>query len=438
MPFPNQFTTTPSGHLMLGGCDALALTRKYGTPLIVYDVDQIKAAVSQFTQTLTASGLAHAVCYASKAFSCIAIYQLMARLGCHVDVVSGGELYTALQAHFPPERISFHGNNKTKAELEFAVASHVGSIIIDNFHEINLLKQVLIGNNATVNVMLRVTPGVEAHTHRYITTGQTDSKFGFDLASGQATTALQRVLACSRMNFIGVHAHIGSQIFVPDGFVAAVDRLCALITQWKRNFAVIPAILNIGGGFGVQYTEDDHPVPLKTMLTTITTTVKRAFDQAHLPLPALWVEPGRSLVGPAGTTLYTVGSEKHVPGRLPYVAIDGGMGDNIRPALYNARYTAVNAACPTAPATQHVRLVGKYCESGDVLVDDLRIAPVAAGDIVAVPVTGAYGYSMASNYNRNCRPAVVFAQRGRAQLVIQRESYAQLVTNDLPYEGSNE
>ncbi|MFK5675635.1 diaminopimelate decarboxylase [Ligilactobacillus sp. LYQ60] len=437
MSFSHQFATTPTGHLMLGGCDALTLARKYGTPLIVYDVDQLKAAVSQFTQTLAASELTSAVCYASKAFSCIAIYQLMARLGCHVDVVSGGELYTALQAHFPPERICFHGNNKTKAELEFAITKHVGTIVIDNFHEINLLKQVLTNQNATVNVMLRVTPGVQAHTHRYITTGQIDSKFGFDLASGQATTALQWILACPRMNFIGVHAHIGSQIFVPDGFVTEINRLCTLIAQWARNFAVIPAVLDIGGGFGIQYTNDEHPVPVKTILQTITTTVKQSFKQAHLPLPALWVEPGRAIVGPAGTTLYTVGSEKHLPGRLPYVAVDGGMGDNIRPALYDAHYTALNAACPTAPAINRIRLVGKYCESGDVLVDDLRIAPLSAGDIVAIPVTGAYGYSMASNYNRNCRPAVVFAQRGHSQLVIRRESYSQLVINDLPYEGSN-
>ncbi|WP_203623522.1 MULTISPECIES: diaminopimelate decarboxylase [unclassified Lacticaseibacillus] len=427
-----KIETNAAGHLTIGGCDALTLAQQFGTPAYVYDVGQIRAQFRAFAKVFEDHGAKYAVSYASKAFATVAMYQVAAQENAHVDVVSGGELYTAQAAQFPMAHVSFHGNNKSEAELAQALDAHVGTIIVDNFHELDLLESLLKQQAGRVqNILLRVTPGISAHTHAYDQTGQTDSKFGFDVDSGQAKAAATRALANPQLHLLGIHAHIGSQIFEVKGFVAAAQRLLAILTDWHDSLAFTPTVLNLGGGFGIAYTDADDPLPAEAFVAAILD----AIAAADLPFdpPAIWIEPGRSIVGPAGYQLYTVGSRKDVPGLAPFVAVDGGMGDNIRPALYQADYEAVAAADPHAASTETVRLVGKYCESGDILIDQAKLPHLEAGAVVAVLATGAYGYSMASNYNRNPRPAVVFAENGQAKLVVRRESYADLTRNDLSY-----
>lgn len=423
-----------AGHLTIGSCDALDLARQYGTPLMVYDVSQIRHQIRAFKQVFEEKDVNYVVSYASKAFATIAMYQLAASEGAHVDVVSGGELFTALQAGFPMDAVSFHGNNKSSAELEMAVKNHVGTIMIDNFHEIKLLAAILNKYDTDIDVMLRITPGISAHTNEYIQTGQVDSKFGFDLQSGQADQALEQVLANPHMKMKGLHAHIGSQIFELAGFQGVAQKLVEVADHWQKQYGYQAEVINVGGGFGIQYVQEDHPLAPEEFVAAIIEAIKAEIANTSLTMPAIWIEPGRSIVGPAGYTLYTVGARKDVPGLKPYVTIDGGMGDNIRPALYQAKYETVLARDPQAPLTEHVRLAGKYCESGDILSQDQALPATKPGDILATLDTGAYGYAMASNYNRNPRPAVVFAENGRAQLVVERESYQDLVRLDRPYQ----
>lgn len=430
----DYYRTNIKGHLTIGGIDALDLAKNFGTPLMVYDVAQIRKQFQSFQQAFNQQKVAYAISYASKAFTAIAIYQVINQLGGKIDVVSGGELYTALKAGFPPAKISFHGNNKTKAELLLAVQKHVGVIILDNFYEIALLSQVLNETQSKTLVMLRVTPGVTAHTHEYDQTGQEDSKFGFDVNSGQAEKAFLQVQANKKMKLIGIHSHIGSQILETAGFKLEIQKLMELLNQWAQKYSYQPQVLNLGGGFGIRYTEKDQVLAAKTFVDEIVETVRDYAYKFHLEMPEIWIEPGRSIVGNAGYSLYTVGSEKKVPGLLPYLAVDGGMGDNIRPALYQADYEALLARCPKEKPTETVRLVGRYCESGDILIKKLPLPPAKPGDIIAMLATGAYGYSMASNYNRVPRPAVIFVENGKAQEVIKRETYADLISHDCFYQ----
>lgn len=430
----DYYQTNDQGHLMIGGVDALKLAENFGTPLVVYDVAQIRKQFNALKQAFVAGQVDYAISYASKAFTSIAIYQVINELGGHIDVVSGGELYTALKAGFPTEKISFHGNNKTKDELLMAVENNVGVIILDNFHEIELLKQVLHETNKKVQVMLRITPGVSAHTHEYDRTGQEDSKFGFDVRSGQAEKAFLQVKAEEQMELIGLHAHIGSQILETEGFNLEVEKLMQLVQEWKQKYDYQPQVLNLGGGFGIRYTAKDRVIGLGTFVEQIIASVRTLAEQYQLNVPAIWVEPGRSIVGEAGYSLYTVGSRKDVPGLTPYVTVDGGMGDNIRPALYQAEYEALVAKRPAAEPVEKVHLAGRYCESGDILIDQACLPKTKPGDVIAVLATGAYGYSMASNYNRVPRPAVVFAENGQAQEVVTRETYDDLIKNDRFYQ----
>ena len=430
----DYYQTNDQGHLMIGGVDALKLAENFGTPLVVYDVAQIRKQFNALKQAFVAGQVDYAISYASKAFTSIAIYQVINELGGHIDVVSGGELYTALKAGFPTEKISFHGNNKTKDELLMAVENNVGVIILDNFHEIELLKQVLHETNKKVQVMLRITPGVSAHTHEYDQTGQEDSKFGFDVRSGQAEKAFLQVEAEEQMELIGLHAHIGSQILETEGFNLEVEKLMQLVHEWKQKYDYQPQVLNLGGGFGIRYTAKDRVIGLGTFVEQIIASVRTLAEQYQLNVPAIWVEPGRSIVGEAGYSLYTVGSRKDVPGLTPYVTVDGGMGDNIRPALYQAEYEALVAKRPAAEPVEKVHLAGRYCESGDILIDQACLPKTKPGDVIAVLATGAYGYSMASNYNRVPRPAVVFAENGQAQEVVTRETYDDLIKNDRFYQ----
>ncbi|WP_278953674.1 diaminopimelate decarboxylase [Lactobacillus apis] len=430
----DYYQTNDQGHLMIGGIDALKLAESFGTPLVVYDVAQIRKQFNALKQAFVAGQVDYAISYASKAFTSIAIYQVINELDGHIDVVSGGELYTALKAGFPTEKISFNGNNKTKDELLMAAENNVGVIILDNFHEIELLKQVLHETKKKVQVMLRITPGVSAHTHEYDQTGQEDSKFGFDVRSGQAEKAFLQVKAEEQMELIGLHAHIGSQILETEGFNLEVEKLMQLVQEWKQKYDYQPQVLNLGGGFGIRYTAKDRVIGLGTFVEQIIASVRTLAEQYQLNVPAIWVEPGRSIVGEAGYSLYTVGSRKDVPGLTPYVTVDGGMGDNIRPALYQAEYEALVAKRPAAEPIEKVHLAGRYCESGDILIDQACLPKTKPGDVIAVLATGAYGYSMASNYNRVPRPAVVFAENGQAQEVVTRETYDDLIKNDRFYQ----
>ncbi|CAH0419346.1 diaminopimelate decarboxylase [Periweissella ghanensis] len=429
-----DYTINPAGHLAIGGCDALELAHEFETPLVVYDVSKIRQTFQDLHATFEAANVDYVISYASKAFATVAMYQVVKQEHAHIDVVSGGELFTAMQANFPMANISFHGNNKSYEELTMAVDQEVGMIVVDNFTEIKMLQEILRNHATTANILLRITPGISAHTHEYIQTGQADSKFGFDLASGQAAEALQIVLADEHFKVCGIHAHIGSQIFESTGFVEEAKILVATLANWQTEYGFDAQVLNLGGGFGIRYTQTDEPKAPQAMLTTVINAVKEAVATAQIKMPAIWIEPGRAIVGPAGYSLYRVGTRKDVPGIESYITVDGGMGDNIRPALYQAEYEAVLAKNPQAPTTQTARLAGKYCESGDILIEHQALPDVEQGDVIAMLATGAYGYSMASNYNRNGRPAVVFAENGIAKVVVRRETYQDLVALDVSYE----
>lgn len=419
------------GHLEIGGVDATKLAATYGTPLYVYDEALIRSKCRAFVEAFRQSGFAFQVAYASKAFCTMAMCKLVEEEGLSLDVVSGGELYTALQAGFPAERIHFHGNNKGQDEIAMALDAKIGCFVVDNFYELALLDQMAEERGEKVSILLRVTPGVEAHTHEYISTGQQDSKFGFDVKNGQAMKAIKYAHESKNLHLLGVHSHIGSQIFETDGFLVAVQRLAELLEEAKGQFGFISEVLNVGGGFGIRYVEGDTPEAPETYVKAITNAVKAEFEARQLPFPELWIEPGRSIVGDAGTTLYRIGSQKDIPGVRKYVAVDGGMTDNLRPALYQAEYEAAIANKMNVPATEVVSIAGKCCESGDMLIWDVKLPQAEAGDILAVPSTGAYGYAMSNNYNRIARPAVVFVKDGEAEVVVRRETYADVISHDL-------
>lgn len=421
------------GHLEIGGVDALYLAEKYGTPLYVYDVALIRERAKSFKQAFMTAGLKAQVAYASKAFSSVAMIQLAEEEGLSLDVVSGGELYTAVAAGFPAERIHFHGNNKSREELRMALEHRIGCVVVDNFYEISLLEDLCKETGHSIDVLLRITPGVEAHTHDYITTGQEDSKFGFDLHNGQTERAIEQVLQSEHIQLLGVHCHIGSQIFDTAGFVLAAEKIFNKLDEWRASYSFVSKVLNLGGGFGIRYTEDDEPLHATEYVEKIIEAVKENAARYGFAIPEIWIEPGRSLVGDAGTTLYTVGSQKEVPGVRQYVAVDGGMNDNIRPALYQAKYEAATANRIGEAHDKTVSIAGKCCESGDMLIWDIDLPEVKEGDLLAVFCTGAYGYSMANNYNRIPRPAVVFVENGEDHLVVKRETYEDIVKLDLPF-----
>ncbi|RHW41194.1 diaminopimelate decarboxylase [Neobacillus notoginsengisoli] len=437
MHFYGTIGVNQAGNLEIGGLDAIELAEEYGTPLYVYDVALIRERARGFKREFDEQGVKAQVAYASKAFSTIAMIQLAAEEGLSLDVVSGGELYTAKAAGFPMEKIHFHGNNKSREELEMAVSYGIGCIVVDNFHELEMLKEICGSKRRTVGILLRVTPGIEAHTHDYILTGQEDSKFGFDLQNGQAEQALSSSLECPFLNVLGVHCHIGSQIFETTGFLLAARKIVGKLAEWKDKLAYKTKVLNLGGGFGIRYTDEDKPLPPAHYVNEIISEVKILTAMYALDMPEIWIEPGRSLVGDAGITLYKTGSRKDVPGVRKYLAVDGGMTDNIRPALYQAKYEAVLASRPLAEPQETVSIAGKCCESGDMLIWDLPLPESGHDEVLAVFCTGAYGYSMANNYNRLPRPAVVFVENGQATLVVKRETYEDLLQYDLPYVTTN-
>lgn len=429
----HHYNINERGHLEIGGVDAVELAKQYGTPLYVYDVEKIRKNSRAFINAFANTGVEAKVSYASKAFSSLAILQVVKEEGLGLDVVSEGELYTAIKAEFPPEKIQFHGNNKSTHELEMALNYGVGTIIIDNFHEISLLEKLAKEKNKRVDVLIRLTPGIESETHRYIMTGNEDSKFGFNVQNGQADEAFKRLHNHSHLNFRGIHNHIGSQIFNTKSFTLAANILFDVIKKWYEMERYIPEVINLGGGFGIRYTRDDQPLPNEEYVNAIVNKVKEEATVLDIPVPEIWIEPGRSIVGDSAVTLYEVGSMKHIEDVRTYVAVDGSMADNIRPALYDAKYEGVIANKATQHPSETVSIAGKACESGDMFIWDLQVPNVEAGDILAIFSTGAYGYSMASNYNRLRRPAVVFVENNESKLVIKRESLDDIIKNDLPY-----
>lgn len=422
---PDTATTSGDDHLVVGGCDATELTDRFGTPLMVFDRATFEARAAAYTSAVPAER----VFYAGKAFICVALCEIVDALGLGLDVCTGGELATALAAGFPPERIIFHGNNKSSGELEAARDAGVGRIVVDSFDELEAVTELGI----RTRLMIRVTPGVEAHTHEAIQTGQEDSKFGFGIADGVALDAIKRAAQIPGCELVGLHAHIGSQIFELAAFELAIKRLADVAAEAPAEVRE----LNLGGGLGIAYTHDELTPDPGESVRRIVGWVEHEFAGRGLPVPEVAVEPGRSLVGTAAVTLYRVGTVKRIPGVRTYVSVDGGMSDNVRPALYGARYEAFLANRMTAPLGPRVSVAGKHCESGDVLITDVHLPDdVAPGDLLCVPATGAYTYSMASNYNRVPRPAVVMVDDGTATEIVRRETNDDLLRLDRRLDGS--
>ena len=417
-------------HLEIGGVDTVDLVQKYGTPVYVYDIARVKEQADKFKKTFKQKNVKAQVAYASKAFSSLALYQILAKEDVSLDVVSGGELYTAIQAGFPSQRIHFHGNNKSESEIEAALDYQIGCFVVDNFYELEMLDRLSREREQMINVLIRVTPGVEAHTHEYISTGQVDSKFGFDLNSGQAQKALQSIAGMPYIELLGLHSHIGSQIFETEGFTMAIETLLKQAKQWQEDFGFELKVLNLGGGFGIRYIPEDEPLAIEEHTTAIIESVEASIKELQLSMPEIWIEPGRSLVGDAGVTLYQIGSQKKIPDVRQYLAVDGGMADNIRPALYDAKYTGILANRANDATEETYSIAGKACESGDMLIWDLPLPKAESKDILAIFSTGAYGYAMASNYNRIPRPPVVFVENGKDFLAIKRETYADMLRLD--------
>lgn len=419
------------GHLEIGGCDVVDLAYRYGTPLNIMDESLVRTRCRYYLQSMEKHYPNFEVIYAGKAFLTTAMCRLLEEEGMSLDVVSGGELYTALQADFPPDRIFFHGNNKTTGELEMALEAGIGRFIVDSFSELHLLESLAGKMGQQAEVLLRIKPGVVADTHKYIQTGQVDSKFGFGLTDGQALEAVDKCLGMKNIHLRGLHCHIGSQIFQTEPFV----QTASIMMSFLREIALIKNVqleeLNLGGGLGIRYLKDDQPPSIDSLIRPMVEAVKIKAAEYNFPLPKLMIEPGRSIVGEAGTSLYTIGTIKDLPGIRRYVSVDGGMSDNLRPALYNAKYEALVANKAEHSRGEVVSIAGKACESGDMLIWDVDLPPLERGDLLAILSTGAYTYSMANNYNRIPRPAVVFVRGGNSDLVVKRESYQDLVANDL-------
>lgn len=421
-----------NGHLTIGGVDTTALAAEFGTPLYVMDEDKIRQHCREFVESIKENyGGNGLVLYASKAMCCKQMCRICAEEGMGLDVVSGGELYTALSAGFPADKIYFHGNNKSRAELEMAADSGVGRIIADNFEELKLLENVAASRGKKMAVMLRIKPGVEAHTHEFVKTGQIDSKFGFALETGEAMEAVREVLGCDNLELVGVHCHIGSQIFDTDPFVLAADIMLQFMADIKKETDVELRELNLGGGFGIKYDENDMPPAFSEYMGKVAEAIGENARKLGLNTPFILIEPGRSIVGAAGLTLYTVGAVKKIPDIRTYVSIDGGMFDNPRYILYQAKYEVVCANKASSPRDDIVTVAGKCCESGDLIGEGMKLQKVEPGDILAVLSTGAYNFSMASGYNRNGRPPVVMVSGGKARLVVKGDNYDDIIRGDI-------
>jgi diaminopimelate decarboxylase len=414
--YPLGSRVNERGHLEVGGCDVVELAERYGTPAYIYAEDDIRARARAYVEAFQARTDDFEVIYASKALPITAAYRLMAEEGLSVDVASGGELYLALRAGVDPQRLFMHGNNKTEAELKMAFDTGIGYLVLDSFEEIERAERLVPD---TQDVLIRVTPGIKPSTHSYVQTGQLDSKFGFGLTDGRATEAVRRVRESKRLNLVGIHAHIGSNIFELEPYTRTIQILADFIDFDCH-------LLNVGGGLGIAYTAEEEPAPIEDYAEVKVRGVQAAFD----PVPRVLIEPGRSLVGNAGITVYRIGTIKEIPGVRTYVAVDGGMSDNLRPMLYGSRYDAAIADRPDAMGTQLATIAGMHCESGDILINEVALPDPQVGDLLVTPATGAYGYAMANNYNGVPRPPVIFCRDGEARVVVRRETYEDLAARD--------
>ena len=415
--YPIGSRVNERGHLEVAGCDVVELAAEIGTPAYIYAEDDMRARARAYREAFERRGAEFEVLFASKSLPCTAAYRLFAEEGLSVDVASGGELHMALRAGFDPARIHMHGNNKSDEEILLAARAGVGHLILDSFDEIERCERLL---DAPQDVLVRVTPGIKPSTHDYITTGQLDSKFGFGLEDGLAARAIERVRGSDVLNLVGLHAHIGSQIFELEPYKLAIRALGELAGDWCR-------IVNVGGGLGIAYTAADEPPSIDAYVEVKVQGVAEVFGEGVRIL----IEPGRSLVGNAGLTAYRVGTVKEIPGIRTYVAVDGGMSDNLRPMLYGSRYEALIADRAAAAPDTLATIAGMHCESGDVIVRDAMLASPTVGDVLVTPATGAYGYAMASNYNGVPRPPVVFCRNGEARVVVRRETYEDLTSRDV-------
>ena len=428
--FPDTTRVTPQNTLAVGGCDLVALAAEYGTPLYVYDEATIHARIRSIRDAAAASYPGRAtVCYAAKAYLAPWLLALVAAEGLGLDVVSGGELHVAVAADFPRERIFFHGNNKTEDELAYALEQKIARIVIDNLDEVALLGRLTAARGVKTPVLLRVGPGVDAHTHAHLLTGATDTKFGLDIASGAADAGVRAILAQPSLELRGFHAHIGSQIGELAPYRLAVDRVVAFAAKMRAKTGFVMREMSPGGGYAVRYTPEDPPVSVVDVVHAITGAVMSAAKTHGIDLPEITLEPGRSIIAPAAIALYRVGSVKR--GHRTYVAVDGGMSDNIRPTAYGARYTAALANRVNDGDVTEVAVAGKYCETGDILIQKVALPLPRVGDLVAVPASGAYQMAMASNYNMAPRPAVVVVAKGRARLVRRRETFDDMLQADV-------
>ncbi|HWI97037.1 MAG TPA: diaminopimelate decarboxylase [Solirubrobacterales bacterium] len=415
--FPGKSRVNERGHLEIAGCDVVDLAAEFGTPAYLYAAEDMRDRARSYRAAFERRGADAEVLFASKSLPCTAAYRLFAEEGLSVDVASGGELHMALRAGFDPARIHMHGNNKSDEEILFAVRSGVGHLILDSFDEIDRCERLL---EQPQDVLVRVTPGIKPSTHTYVQTGQLDSKFGFGLEDGLAARAIERVLSSDVLNLTGLHAHIGSQIFELEPYTLAIRAIGELAGDWCR-------IVNVGGGLGIAYTAEDEPPSIDAYIEVKVRGVAEVFGDGVKIL----IEPGRSLVGNAGITAYRVGTVKEIPGVRTYVAVDGGMSDNMRPMLYGSRYEVLIADRAAEPAESVATVAGMHCESGDIIVRDAQLASPAVGDVLVTPATGAYGYAMASNYNGVPRPPVIFCRDGDARVVVRRETYEDLTSRDV-------
>ena len=428
----DHLAVNEQGHLTIGGMDTVELADTYGTPAYIMDEAAIRTQMRTYLTAAHASFGADALpLYASKAFCCTGIYRIAAEEGMGVDCVSGGELYTARRAGFPAERIYFHGNNKTERDIDEAMDMGVGTFVVDNADELLAVEAHAAGRGIMQRILLRITPGIDPHTHKAISTGSVDSKFGSAIETGQALNMVRLALAQSHVRLSGFHCHVGSQIFDNEPFAAAADIMVRFIAEVKQVCGYEVEELNLGGGLGVPYTEYDREVDYAGVIREMAGIVHAYCEQNGVRMPRVILEPGRSLVAASGITLYTVGSVKEIPGFRTYVSVDGGMPDNPRYALYQSRYTALIANRPDAPQDTRVTIAGRCCESGDLIGEDMPLQTAQRGDILAVLTTGAYNFAMASNYNRLPRPPVIFVKDGEARVVVKRETYEDLVRNDV-------
>jgi len=427
------------GHLTLGGCDAVALAREFGTPLYVFDEETLRQQCRGFQSELRSRHADAAVAYGAKAYLGRALCALMAEEGMDLDIVSGGELAIARSVGFPAERMYFHGNNKSEEELREALDYGVGRIVIDNFHEMHLLNGVAQGRGVRQKVLLRLSPGIDPHTHAHTTTGTLDSKFGIPLPTGQAEAALRQALEMPGLEVVGLHVHLGSPVFELEPYRQAVEVVLAFAAKMKGKYGFEMREFSPGGGFAVQYLEEQPAPAVADYAETIVSALREGCDKHGLALPRLFIEPGRAIVARAVVALYTVGASKEVPGLRPdgrpsgrrFVSVDGGMADNIRPALYGSQYAALVANKAGDRRRERVTIAGKYCESGDILMRDVELAPLEPGDVLAMAAVGAYAPALASNYNASLRPAFVLVKDGEARLMRRRETYDDLTRCDV-------